>query len=155
MDDTTEATGSTGSTSPTESIQPKATNKLTLLMRLHWKGLLPLVISYWVVGWLLQAVVVLGALSGAAFLGRRLATAWSGCGSVVFFLPFSWCGTWWVSGVQPQPMSRPPAALGGRWLNSASSLASSGCCTRFSRPFAERAAGLPSLRIKPGMTNKP
>lgn len=112
MDDTKESTGSTG---PTKSIQPKASNKLTLLMRLHWKGRLPLVISYWVVGWLLQAVVVLGVLSGAAFLGRTvghgLVWLWICCVFLAVFLVWNMVGVWRSATAYEQASNRPWGTL--------------------------------------------
>lgn len=53
-----------------ETVTLTPLKRVRALFLLHWKGKLPLVISYWIVGWLLQFALAMGLIFGFSALSR-------------------------------------------------------------------------------------
>lgn len=81
-----------------EADKSKPPKRIKALFMLHWKGKLPLVISYWVVGWLLQLVLAAALTFGLLSLGRFMGTGYFWLAAAVFSVSALtiWCnvGIW-------------------------------------------------------------
>jgi hypothetical protein len=53
-----------------QATETKPVNRIKAIFLLHWKGKLPLAISYWVMGWLVQFVLAMALIFGFSALSR-------------------------------------------------------------------------------------